>query len=170
MKALAGFLLLALVVLLLRSTALSNLATRGVMIDALVFATVVYALRNGDAWGSTFGFVLGVVADVDAARWLGRHALVLALLGYGVGRLASTLVRDSARTQIALFAIAAFMHQVWSAAFELGAGVATAPWLLGRALLAAVLTAAAGTLILTGLRRVLGQPVFGHASGSAATN
>ena len=73
------------------------------------------------AWGSTFGFVLGLAADLDAAHWLGRHALVLALLGYVVGRLSRTLVRDSARTQ---FVLLVRRHR-WSTrpgslAFELG--------------------------------------------------
>jgi len=168
MRPLGGFLLLAATVLLLRSTALSSLATRGLVVDALAFAIVVWSLRHGDLWGSSFGFFLGLVADVDAARWLGRHALALALLGYAVGRLSSTLVRESARTQFALLAIVTLVHQVWSSAFELGGGAAAAPWLLARALDATLITAAAGTLLLMTLRRALGRPLFGYAFGTAS--
>lgn len=163
MKPLGAFLLLAASVLLLRSTALSSLATRGLVIDALAFAVVVWSLRHGDLWGSTFGFVLGLIADVDAARWLGRHALVLALLGYAVGRLSATLVRESARTQLALIAIVTFVHQAWSSAFELGGGSVGAPWLLARALDATLVTSVAGTLVLAALRRATGRPLFGYA-------
>jgi len=168
MRPLGAFVMLTFVALLLRSTALSSLAARGFTLDALVFATVVWSLRNGDAWGATFGFVLGLVADLDAARWLGRHALVLALLGYAVGRLSSTLVRESARTQFALLAAATLVHQAWSASFEIGGGLSGAPWLLGQALVSSLLTASAGTALLVIARRVGGRPVFGYASGSAS--
>src|SRR5262245_29830220 len=100
------------IALLLRSTALSALAARGIVVDVLAFATAMWALRNGETWGSTFGFVLGLGADLDAAHWPGRHALLLALLGYAVGRLSRTLVRDSARTQFVLLLVATLAHQV----------------------------------------------------------
>ena len=93
MRPLGAFFLTGMVALLLRSTALSSLATRGFVVDVLAFTTVVWALRHGDAWGSSFGFFLGLVADLDAAHFLGRHALLLSLLGYAVGRLSGTLVR-----------------------------------------------------------------------------
>jgi rod shape-determining protein MreD len=80
------------VVLLLRSTALSAFAARGIVIDIITFATVFWALRHGPSWGATFGFALGLCADIDAGHWLGRHALVLTLLGYFFGRVAATLV------------------------------------------------------------------------------
>ena len=110
MRLLAGLLLLSLTALLMRSTALSVLAARGVVLDALAFATVVWALRAGETWGASFGFVLGLAADLDAAHWLGRHALVLALLGYTIGRLSRTLVRDSASTQLVLLFLATLVH------------------------------------------------------------
>ncbi len=167
MRPIGGFLLLALATLLLRSTALSSLATRGIVVDVLAFATVVFALRHADTWGSTFGFVLGLLADLDSARWFGRHALLLSLVGYAVGRLSNTLVRESARTQFALLAGATLIHQAWSASFELGIGVIGAPWLLAQALFASVLTAVIGTALLMVLRRVLGRPLFGYASRTA---
>jgi rod shape-determining protein MreD len=169
MRPIGGFLLLACVTLLLRSTAFSSLATRGVVVDALAFATVVWALRHGDSWGSTFGFTLGLVADLDAAHWLGRNALVLALIGYAIGRLSTTLMRESARTQFVLIACATFVHQAWSESFELGSGLVAAPWLLTHALISTGVTALAGTLLLIVLRVfAAGRPLFGHASRTAA--
>lgn len=169
MKTLLGLLSMILVALLLRSTALSVLAARGVMLDVLAFATVVWALARGEAWGTSFGFALGLLADLDAAHWLGRHALVLALLGYAVGRLSHTLVRDSARTQLALLLVATAIHETWVLSFELG-GASGWPWLLARVGLAALATAPAGTFVLLVARWGSGQPLFGHAdlqSGSA---
>ena len=69
------------VVLLLRSTLLAGLAARGIVLDALVFATVFWGLRGGAAFGATFGFAIGLCADLDAAHSLGRHALGLSLIG-----------------------------------------------------------------------------------------
>jgi rod shape-determining protein MreD len=157
--AIVGVLLIA---LLLRSTALSALAARGVVLDVLTFATAVLALRRGETVGSTFGFALGLAADLDAAHWLGRHALVLALMGYSVGRLSRTLVRDSARTQFVVLFICTLLHQAWSAAFELGG---SAGWMYsaGRVVLAALVSAPLGTLLLAIVRRLVGQPLFGHA-------
>ena len=151
------------VVLLLRSTALTSLAARGVVIDVLAFATVVWALRDGAAWGSSFGFALGMAADLDSVHWIGRHALVLALLGYAVGRLSRTLVRDSVRTQLVLIALGTVLHQAWTVAFEIGS-VEGWPYLLQRVLLAAVATPPLGALLLALLRQGAGQPLFGHAA------
>lgn len=161
MRALAALVFAIAIVLLLRSTALSALAARGVVIDALAFATVLWALRHGAGWGSSFGFAIGLFADLDAAHWLGRHALVLTLIGYAIGRFASTLVRESARTQFVLLLAATAIHQAWSVAFELVGGVGwTYP--LTRVVVASLATALTGTALLAAARRLIGQPLFGH--------
>jgi rod shape-determining protein MreD len=151
------------IVLLLRSTALSALATRGIVLDVLAFAAVLWALRHGESGGATFGFVLGLTADLDAAHWLGRHALCLSLLGYGTGRLSHTLVRDSSRTQLVLLAIATAAHQTWVALFEVG-GLQGWAYLLQRIALATVFTPLVGTLLLGFIRRLTGAPLFGHVA------
>ena len=169
MRGWGALLTLLAVAMLLRSTALAALAARGIVLDVLAFVTVIWALRHGETRGATFGFLLGLAADLDAAHWLGRHALVLALLGYAVGRLSHTLVRDSFRTQLVLLFLITFVHEAWVLSFEIGAG-ASWLWVLGRVTIAALLTAPAGTLVLLAARLGSGQPLFGHAeleSGSA---
>lgn len=163
MKGAAALIVAIVVVLLLRSTALSAFSARGVVLDALAFATVLWALRHGASWGCSFGFALGLFADLDAAHWLGRHALALTLLGYGVGRLASILVRESARTQFVLILFATAAHQTWALAFELSNWSAW-PHVLARVALASIASAAVGTAILWAARRVSGQPLFGNVS------
>lgn len=161
---LVGALLLGVIVtLLLRSTALTALAARGMVLDVLAFATVLWSLRNGESWGAAFGFALGIAADLDAAHWLGRHALVLTLIGYGVGRLSHTLVRDSTRAQATLLLFATLVHQVWVAAFELGVPNAW-PYLVQRVLLAVVATTLAGTVFVGLTSWIGGRPVMRHAS------
>jgi rod shape-determining protein MreD len=163
MRALSAFVVALAAVLLLRSTALSAFAARGIVLDALAFATVVWSLRHGPAWGSSFGFALGIAADLDAGHWLGRHALVLTLLGYAVGRLASTLVRESTRTQIALLITATAIHQTWSALFELTSWSAW-PYLALRIVLSTLASAALGALLLAIAKRLAGGPLFGNVS------
>ena len=166
MKGLGAFLIGMIVVLLLRSTALSPLAARGVVVDVLAFATVFWALRNGAVWGASFGFMIGLAADLDATHWMGRHALVLSIIGYALGRLARTLERESARTQLVLIALAVAVHQAWVVPFELGGldGLGAGwPYLLGRVFVGALATAPVGALVLVVARRLSGRSVFGHA-------
>jgi rod shape-determining protein MreD len=162
-RTLVALVALAGVTLLMRSTALTVLAARGVVIDVLAFATLLWALKYGESWGATFGFVLGLAADIDAAHWLGRHALVLSLVGYAVGRISRSVVRDSAPTQLVLLFAVTLVHQAWAVAFELG-GVVGWHYLVQRVVLAAVATAPAGVLLLALMRHGSGQPLFGHAA------
>lgn len=162
MRAALGLVALVGVALLMRSTALSVVASKGVIIDVLAFVTLIWALKYGESWGATFGFVLGLAADIDAAHWLGRHALLLSLLGYASGRLARTLVRDSARTQLVLILVATVAHQAWSLAFEFGGAPS---WrYVQLVLLAGVATAPLGATLLAVMRHGSGQPLFGHAA------
>lgn len=166
MRGLGLFVFSLVAALLLRSTALSALAARGIVIDVLAFVVIVWSLRHGAAWGATFGFVVGLIADLDATHWLGRHALILCVIGYVVGFLARTLVRESGRTQFMLLALATAAHQAWVVPFELGGmgGLASGwPYFLERVLVAALATAPVGTLALTVARRLFGRPLFGNA-------
>ncbi len=167
MRVVSGMLLLAGVALLIRSTAFSVLAARGVIVDVLAFVAVVWALRHGENWGSTFGFVLGLTADLDAAHWLGRHALVLALAGYATGRLSRALVRDNPATQFLLLLIVTAAHQTWTLAFEVG-GIAGWGFLLVRVLISGVVTAVVGVLLLALLRLGSDRSLLRRASVETA--
>lgn len=161
MRTLGALVWFVIAALLLRSTALTALGTRGIVLDVLAFATVVWALRHGSSWGATFGFALGLAADLDAVHWIGRHALILSLIGYATGRLRATLVRESSRTHAVLIAIGTLVHQVWVLAFEAGDPTGW-PYLLRHAALAVVITAPIGTVLLAMVRRVSGPLMFEH--------
>ena len=163
MRLFVGLLLLAGVAMLIRSTALSELAARGVIVDVLAFVTVVWALRWGEGQGSTFGFVLGLAADLDAAHWLGRHALALALVGYGTGRLSGALVRNNPLTQFMLLFAATLAHQAWALVFELG-GVAGWRFLLGHVVVSGLVTAPLGVLVLALVSLGSGRSLFSRAA------
>jgi len=163
-----SILLMLLVALLLRSTALSVLGARGVVIDVLAFATVAWSLRYGETSGTLLGFTIGLLADLDDGHWLGRHALVLALLGYAIGRLSHTLVRERTRTHLVVLAIATAVHQTWCTAFDL-TGVAGWPYLLQRVALSVAVTAPLGALLIALARRLYGRPLFPHGPLGAGT-
>jgi rod shape-determining protein MreD len=162
-RAIGGLILLVGAALLLRSTALSVLSARGVVLDVLAFVTVVWSLRWGENWGSSFGFVLGLGADLDAAHWLGRHALALALVGYATGRLSRGVVRDNPVTQFLLILAATLVHQGWALTFEFG-GLGAWPVLTLHVLVAGAATAACGVLLLGLARLARGQSLFNLAS------
>lgn len=162
MRGVMAFLTFAIVVLLLRTTALTALAARGIVVDVLAFATVCWALAGRERWGASFGFAIGLAADLDAAHWLGRHAMALSLVGYAVGRLSPTLVRESARTHAVLFASATLLHQVWITAFEVSSARAW-PYVLERTLLAVLVTAVVGTLLAGIAHRASGGALFSNA-------
>lgn len=166
MSGLLPALTLALVALLLRSTALSALAGRGVVLDVLAFATAVWALRRGESAGTLFGFALGLLADLDAAHWIGRHALVLSLLGYAIGRISHTLVREQARTVFVVLLLGTGVHQAWTLAFEIGA-VSGWSYLFRQTALAMAATAPLGTLVIALLQRVAGRSWLTHGNASA---
>ena len=163
MKWIGSLLLFIAVTMLLRSTALTSLAARGLLIDVLAFATIVWALRHGEVWGTGFGFALGLAADLDAAHWLGRHALVLSLIGFLIGRSSRSLVRESARTHVVLICLATLAHQLWVGAFDYGGFAAWRP-LLSRVLVSAAVTGPSGALLLFLIRRASGQPLFRNAA------
>jgi len=151
-----------LAVLLLRSTVLAEAAAHGVVIDVLTFATVAWGLRRGAGWGTSFGFALGLCADLDTGHWLGRHALILSLLGYVVGRLSGTLVQESPRTQFVLLVLVTAVHLSWAAAFELG-GLAVWSVLLLRVVIGALATGLIGATLFAFIRRLGGRTILGHA-------
>ncbi|MBI1796563.1 MAG: rod shape-determining protein MreD [Candidatus Eisenbacteria bacterium] len=168
MRSVGGLVLFAAVIMLLRSTALSAFAARDIVVDALAFATVFWALRYGAAAGATFGFLLGLAADLDATHWLGRHALILALGGWLIGWLARRVVRESLGTQLVLIAIATAAPQLWIVPFELGGtGGLAAGWLYlaQRVLIAVLVTAPLGVVVLVIARQLIGRPIFAHALG-----
>jgi rod shape-determining protein MreD len=159
-RPLKAFGLLLLLVLLVRSTVLAWLALHGVWLDVGAMATVLWALRQGVAWGSTFGFLLGLALDLDAGGWLGRHALALAVLGHGVGLLSGTLVRDSWRTQFALLLIATLLHQLLALAIQLMGSQTQWSYWAPRVALAAATTSAAGVGLLALVRQLRGRPLY----------
>jgi rod shape-determining protein MreD len=63
--------------------------------DVLLLVTIVSGLVCGSEQGAGIGFVLGVFADLTLQTPFGLSALVLTLVGFGVGTLQSLILRSS---------------------------------------------------------------------------
>lgn len=119
------------------------------VLDALLLAVVVVAVRVRPGLGALAGFVLGLLRDAVAPDAFGAAALALSLVGYGVSRLKAGFFEDRLLATAALVAAARLVGDVVYVLAEgrLGGG-ALALRLLWWAPVGAVVTAAVGLLVL----------------------
>lgn len=89
----------ALTAVLLQSAVLGRLPLPGPAPDLLVVVVVAFALVEGALSGMVTGFVLGVLADLQADHEVGRVALAYVTVGYLVGLLRD----DGTRTPLLPF-------------------------------------------------------------------
>jgi rod shape-determining protein MreD len=82
-------------VVLLHVSLLADIHVRHVRPDALLLLAVLGGLVGGSERGAIIGFIAGVCADLMLQTPFGLSALVLTLLGFGVGSLQSTILRSS---------------------------------------------------------------------------
>jgi len=61
--------------------------------DGMILLTATVALLGGSEWGTATGFVAGVAADLTLQTPFGLSALVLTLVGFGVGTFQSAILR-----------------------------------------------------------------------------
>lgn len=78
----------------------------GALPAPLVPLTVVIAMREHEVAGAAFGLTCGLLMDVSSAASMGFHAILLLIVGFLCGLLASNLLNDTLRTAL-LFGVAA---------------------------------------------------------------
>jgi len=88
-------LLVVLLVFLINASVLGEVHVRHVRPDALLLVAILAGLIGGPERGAIVGFVAGVLADLTLQTPFGLSALVLSLLGFGVGTLQSGILRTS---------------------------------------------------------------------------
>lgn len=86
--------LMLLLVLVVQKSLLNDVDVRDVRPDALLLFVVCAGLVAGSEVGAVIGFVVGLVADLFVLAPLGLSSLVFSLVGYTVGTLRSTLIRE----------------------------------------------------------------------------
>ncbi len=113
--------LLCLLAVVLQVSGIEALRLGGGSPDLIPLAVAAVALFGGSVPGALSGFAAGLLLDLMLGQNLGASALVLTLIGYGVGRYRE--VRDPSHGLIAL-AVAA------GASAAYGAGVALVSFML----------------------------------------
>ena len=151
--------------LLAHSSAMPFLTIFGVAPDLLTLVVIYWALAFGARAGVLAGFVVGLVADAEAARFLGLSAGTLAAVGFVVGTVGGSLHRERPPAQfLVLFlgTVAALaIRFLFSTYGDMTAWFSIFPRAV---VLRALYTAILGP-VLYSLARLLGTPDFlGHAA------
>jgi rod shape-determining protein MreD len=93
--------------LLVQQTVVGRFELFGVSGDLMVVLAVAAGYHAGPERGAVVGFAAGLAVDLLVSTPLGLTALVYTGVGYGVGMVASTLIRASRLTVVVLAAVAA---------------------------------------------------------------
>src|SRR3954467_11929411 len=83
------------VVLLIHTSMLAGIHVHRVRPDAMLLVAVLAGLVAGPEKGAVTGFVAGLLADLTLPTPFGLSALVLSLVGFGVGMLQTGILRTS---------------------------------------------------------------------------
>ena len=86
--------LLLVLALLLQRTLVGQLDLPFGRPDLVVVTLACVAVLLGPGWGASFGFGIGLLADLLSDHTLGQLALVLCLIGYAVGMLSRDVERS----------------------------------------------------------------------------
>ncbi len=153
---------------LAHSTATRFLAILGVTPDLLTLVVIYSALAFGARAGVIAGFVVGLVADAEAARFFGLTAGALAAVGFAVGSMGGSLHRERPPAQLVVLFLGAVV--ALSARFVFSTFGDMRAWLTifpREVVLRALYTAVLGP-VLYWVVRALGAPDFlAHATTAA---
>ncbi len=149
--------LIAVVVVVLQATAVSQIEVWGVPADLTPLAVASVGLLLGALPGAGFGFVVGLLVDTTLLQTLGVSSLLLVAVGYGAGRLRE--LRDPAHglTPMAVGAVAAAVTSLGYAIlqFLLGAAVPLSALLARDVLMSIVLDTLLALPVYAAARRAL---------------
>jgi rod shape-determining protein MreD len=160
----AGFLLLLAVILQL--SAISQIGIFGGSADLVVLAVAAIAFYGGSISGSAAGFTAGFLLDLLTGATMGAASLVLAAVGYAVGRFGE--VRGPGHGLVAVPAAAA-ATAAWLIAFGavslmLETGAQVSPLVLRDLVATVVLNALLAVPVFAVARRLL-QPSSARQAG-----
>ena len=101
---------LVLIVYLLQVTPRVLPSIGGALPAPLLPLTVVIALREHEVAGAAFGLACGLLMDATSTSAMGFQAVLLLLLVFGCGLLASSLLNDTFRTALLLGAVSTALY------------------------------------------------------------
>lgn len=142
---------------ILQTAFISQLPIAGANADLSPLLVMAVGLLCGSLAGGSFGFGVGLLADVVSLQTLGVSSLVLLGVGYGAGRLREARDPEGTAVPIAVGAVATLAFGVGFALLQFLLGVdAPVSWALLRQLLATlVLNALVALPVYALVRRLL---------------
>ncbi len=100
------------VVLILQATLLFRMEIAGIRPDLLVAYVVYLGWMRGPIAGTTAGFIVGLLQDLDAPGPLGLNALCKSLVGFLVAKAGFRVHRSNLGVRFAFFFLAMLVHDV----------------------------------------------------------
>ncbi|MGH7681831.1 MAG: rod shape-determining protein MreD [Candidatus Eiseniibacteriota bacterium] len=101
-----------LVVLILQATLLFRMEIAGIRPDLLVAFVVYLGWMRGPIAGTTGGFIVGLVQDLDAPGPLGLNALSKSIVGFLVAKAGFRVHRSNLGVRFAFFFFAMLVHDM----------------------------------------------------------
>lgn len=98
------------VVLILQATLLFRMEIAGIRPDLLVAFVVYLGWMRGPIAGTTAGFIVGLVQDLDAPGPLGLNALCKSIVGFLVAKAGFRVHRSNIGVRFAFFFVAMLIH------------------------------------------------------------
>lgn len=98
------------VVLILQATLLFRMEIGGIRPDLLVAFVVYLSWMRGPIAGTTAGFLVGLVQDLDAPGPLGLNALCKSIIGFLVAKAGFRVHRSNLGVRFAFFFVAMLVH------------------------------------------------------------
>lgn len=98
------------VVLVLQSTIFYRMEIAGIRPDLLVAFVVYLSWMRGPIVGTSAGFVVGLIQDLDAPGPLGLNALCKSLVGFLVAKAGFRVHRSDLGVRFAFFFLAMMLH------------------------------------------------------------
>jgi rod shape-determining protein MreD len=118
-------------------------------IDFVLIAILIVAVRSRPGAAAVLGFLVGLMVDVQEPATLGSSALGLAFVGFGASYLKASFFSEKPAMNVLLFFLGKWLYDlVFVLAEGRFEGSSTLAQLLLWSPVAAVLTSAAGALIL----------------------
>ncbi len=149
--------LLLLLATVLQLSVLSPIAVAGGQADLLVLVVAAVAYYAGSISGCATGFAAGFLLDLATGATMGASSLVLAAVGYGVGRFRE--VRDPSNAllpiPVAAAATAGWVVGFAAVSFMLEVGARVSPLLARDMVVTVLLNALLALPVFAGCRRLL---------------
>ncbi len=126
----------------------------GVKLDLAVLILVYVALTRGPAFGTIFGFLIGLLLDVFNPQTLGWGALVKCLMGFTLGTFKDNLYLESPYSKGAVIFVALIVNDLLYYLFATGFSAATLRTLTNYSFPSAIYTSIVGVLIFFVMNRI----------------